>query len=244
MDLKEVNQFNKNRHPWEISRCISLLNILKEGQPNASYADIGSGDLFFAKELRKSTSKLIYAVDINYKFLENKGNINKVKNLSSIPRKSLDCVVLLDVLEHIKEDEEFLGSLLEILKEEGRLLITVPAHQFLYSERDRFSGHFRRYRKKDLLKLLRKHNLKIKEDFSFYTLLFFVRSIKVLLVNLGVCKISVKGVGDWRFSKRHLLTLLITNILNIDFFINRALAKLGINLVGLSICVVAKKNPV
>tara|TARA_B100000315_G_scaffold114723_1_gene105226 strand:- start:277 stop:756 length:480 start_codon:yes stop_codon:yes gene_type:complete len=158
MDLREAKNVT-HRHPWEMSRGASLLHILKEGMHEACYADIGSGDLFFAKKLKQITPKQIYAVDINYKSLGKKDNISKLKNLSSIPRKSVDCVLLLDVLEHIKDDEGFVGSLLEILKEEGVILITVPAYQFLYSGHDMFLKHFRRYRKKNLIKILKKYNL-------------------------------------------------------------------------------------
>lgn len=63
-------------------------------------------------------------------------------------------VLLLDVLEHIENDEGFLSLLHRKMAWGGILLITVPAFQCLWSSEDDAAGHFRRYRKRKLMKLL------------------------------------------------------------------------------------------
>ncbi|CCQ75473.1 putative Methyltransferase family protein [Magnetospira sp. QH-2] len=70
--------------------------------------------------------------------------------VSTIPADSRDCVILVNVLEHIEDDHQALGDLYRILKPGGHLLLFVPAMQGLYSEFDRRVGHFRRYHKADL----------------------------------------------------------------------------------------------
>jgi 2-polyprenyl-3-methyl-5-hydroxy-6-metoxy-1,4-benzoquinol methylase len=57
-----------------------------------------------------------------------------------------DSVVLVNVLEHIEDDADFLRQLAEHLRPGGRLLIFVPAFETLYSDFDRAIGHHRRYR--------------------------------------------------------------------------------------------------
>ena len=54
-------------------------------------------------------------------------------------------VLLADVLEHIEDDRAFLAGVVERLPPGGSVLITVPAHRFLWSGHDEVLGHVRRY---------------------------------------------------------------------------------------------------
>lgn len=67
---------------------------------------------------------------------------------------AIDAVILADVLEHVEEDRQFLRGLLEPLKPGALLLITVPAHPFLWSPHDVALGHKRRYTGRRLKALL------------------------------------------------------------------------------------------
>ena len=64
---------------------------------------------------------------------------------------TFDTVVLVNVLEHIQDDEAALGHLTRILRPGGHLLIFVPALRFLMSKLDLKLGHHRRYDKRELL---------------------------------------------------------------------------------------------
>jgi SAM-dependent methyltransferase len=59
--------------------------------------------------------------------------------------KPFELVGLFDVLEHIAEERETLLSLREMLVPGGRLILTLPAHQFLWSHFDEAARHCRRY---------------------------------------------------------------------------------------------------
>lgn len=61
-----------------------------------------------------------------------------------------DAAVLINVLEHIPDDEAVLREIGAVLKPGGRLIVWVPAYQALYSDFDRKIGHYRRYAKKAL----------------------------------------------------------------------------------------------
>ena len=52
---------------------------------------------------------------------------------------------LFDVLEHIDDDEGTLVHLREVLEPGGILVLTVPAHPFLFDEMDEIAHHRRRY---------------------------------------------------------------------------------------------------
>ena len=61
-----------------------------------------------------------------------------------------DVTIASDVIEHIKDYEKAIKNLWSFVAPGGLLIITVPAHSFLYGKRDEAWGHFRRYDKKKL----------------------------------------------------------------------------------------------
>ncbi|HUC84665.1 MAG TPA: class I SAM-dependent methyltransferase [Candidatus Acidoferrales bacterium] len=63
------------------------------------------------------------------------------------PAKKFDAVVLMNVLEHIKDDREVLAELQKYLAPGGRLVVLVPAGQWAFGPTDTRLGHYRRYTK-------------------------------------------------------------------------------------------------
>lgn len=59
--------------------------------------------------------------------------------------RTYDLVCLFDVLEHIDDDMAALARLQRLLKPGGRLLVTVPAYEWLWSAHDEAHHHRRRY---------------------------------------------------------------------------------------------------
>jgi SAM-dependent methyltransferase len=70
--------------------------------------------------------------------------------LAGVERGSYDLVAVLDVIEHIDDDVAALKAMAEALKPGGRILIAVPAHQWMWSAHDMVNHHKRRYSKKTL----------------------------------------------------------------------------------------------
>ena len=62
-----------------------------------------------------------------------------------VQQDSAQAIVLLDVLEHLKYPVLALRNAAETLKEDGRIIFTVPAYPILYSDWDERLGHYRRY---------------------------------------------------------------------------------------------------
>jgi 2-polyprenyl-3-methyl-5-hydroxy-6-metoxy-1,4-benzoquinol methylase len=67
---------------------------------------------------------------------------------------AFDAVVSTDVLEHIRDDRTAFKKLAELTRPGGLLLIAVPAGQWLFGFHDEQLGHFRRYSKASLRKLV------------------------------------------------------------------------------------------
>ncbi len=61
-----------------------------------------------------------------------------------------DTVILVNVLEHIEDDDAALDGLKRILAPGGHLLLFVPAMKFLFSDLDTLVGHYRRYHRVEL----------------------------------------------------------------------------------------------
>ncbi len=63
---------------------------------------------------------------------------------------SFDLVLATDVIEHLSDDQAALRELRRVTAPGGRLLATVPAYQWLWSQHDGAHHHFRRYTLRDL----------------------------------------------------------------------------------------------
>lgn len=58
---------------------------------------------------------------------------------------TFDCILYVDVLEHVADDRDELEQAAARLRPGGHLVVLSPAHQWLFSAFDRQIGHFRRY---------------------------------------------------------------------------------------------------
>jgi len=68
---------------------------------------------------------------------------------------SFDVVLMMDVLEHIEDDHRALDAASRLVKEQGLIIITVPALRFLWAPHDELYNHKRRYRLHEVKKLFR-----------------------------------------------------------------------------------------
>ena len=71
-----------------------------------------------------------------------------------LPEKSVDVMVMLNVLEHIEDDVSALKNAMKLLKPGGSLVIEVPAGPYLYDGYDAELHHFRRYSATELKRKL------------------------------------------------------------------------------------------
>jgi len=86
--------------------------------------------------------------------------------------KKFDIICMFDVLEHIDDD---LGSLINLqnhLTPNGKIIITIPAFQWLYGPHDIFLHHKKRYTVVELIKLSSSANLKPIKISYFNCILF------------------------------------------------------------------------
>lgn len=95
-------------------------------------------------------------------------------SLTDLPLESqtFDIVCAFDVIEHIEAHEDAIRESNRVLKNGGYLFITVPAFEILWSKHDDINHHYRRYRIKELKKLLIGNGFKIEYHTYFNFFLF------------------------------------------------------------------------
>jgi SAM-dependent methyltransferase len=72
-----------------------------------------------------------------------------------------DVVAAFDVVEHAQQDERAMAELVRVLSPGGRLLLSVPAYQWAWSDHDERAGHYRRYTRKRLSRLVEHAGLEV-----------------------------------------------------------------------------------
>lgn len=75
-----------------------------------------------------------------------------------------DTIIMINVLEHIEDDVIVLQKLKQLLTDNGKIIICVPAINSLYCYMDKNVGHYRRYEKKELKQKAQKIGLNVLED--------------------------------------------------------------------------------
>lgn len=86
--------------------------------------------------------------------------------------EKFDLICLFDVLEHIGDDVGTLIAIKPMVAAGGRVLVTVPAHRWLWSAHDEFLHHKRRYTRMELRSKVATAGLRLERMSYFNTLLF------------------------------------------------------------------------
>ena len=92
--------------------------------------------------------------------------------LEGVPAVTYDLVAALDVIEHIPDDKAALEGIARALKPGGKLVMTVPAHQWMWSAHDVVNHHQRRYSKRGFKTLVDNSPLKLESIGYLNSLLF------------------------------------------------------------------------
>ncbi|GBU27720.1 hypothetical protein R84B8_01260 [Treponema sp. R8-4-B8] len=224
------------QHPWKLSRGNCVLKQLKHKNLH-NMADIGVNDMYYTKKAKEFANGKVYAVDVFFpENGETRDGIFCINDIKKLPDNELDGVIMMDVLEHIENDKTFFNIVVNKLKKGGIILITVPAWQFLFSAHDVKSLHYRRYNRKQLMALLEHKEIKTEKCHYFYTSLFLARLAFISKKD----KFAGNDIG-WKYSEKNIITIIVKTVLDIDFWINKILDKIGIHLPGLSLIAVCRK---
>lgn len=154
----------EREHYWFAARREVVLDVLRDAVPDLAERalfDIGCGSGGLLAFLAHSGVRVAGACDVYPQSLA------LVRARVAAPLLLVDegrfpplgagqtLVSLFDVLEHIDDDLGTLRHLLDVLALGGILVLTVPAHPFLFDEMDEIAHHRRRYSRRELGSKLR-----------------------------------------------------------------------------------------
>jgi len=116
--------------------CGGWIAYLNERLPTG-FAELALGDS--SQQALQMAQSLLLPSNCRYQI--------DLRNLGWIDR--WDCIFLLDVLEHIPEDQQVLQQIWQALRPGGLLFLTTPALKLFWSRNDSIVGHHTRYSRSD-----------------------------------------------------------------------------------------------
>jgi 2-polyprenyl-3-methyl-5-hydroxy-6-metoxy-1,4-benzoquinol methylase len=152
----------EQEHWWFVGRQRIVLHLLEQYLPRNSVtpckvADLGCGCGMML--LRLSEKYEPVGVDGSPHAIEFALRRGVTVKLGALPedvplsRETYDAVLMLDVLEHLKDDRASVEVAASLLKPGGILICTVPAHMWLWTKFDEDHHHFRRYSRRQFRSL-------------------------------------------------------------------------------------------
>jgi len=247
MDYKDYKKLNaaENTNFWYEARKILIFDLLKSiyqqepSSKNMLYIGCGTGtELEILKKfgnitgLDSNTDALEIMRQAGYDALD--GDIEKI----NLQNDFYDCVCCFDVLEHIPNDKLAIKKISSSLKKNGYFIFTVPAFQFLFSPHDKAMGHFRRYSKKKIKKILQNEGFEI-VTINYWNSLLFPAVLLFRLLKRIIYKLKQENTYTTDLENfNSLVDRILFAILNVENFLCRHGIKFPF---GLTIYGIAKK---
>lgn len=179
----------EERHFWFISRKEFIFQQMKNIVSSSSKViEIGAGTGNVSRYLKSMGYTEVAVGEIHFKGLRyaKSYGINECYqfDLLHAPFESeFNAICLFDVLEHIDEDVKALINIRKMLTEHGYVVLTVPAHKWLWSRDDVIARHKRRYTKKEMIEKLQ--NIGFEIIVSRY---FFISIVPLLFLRRFIHK--------------------------------------------------------
>jgi len=205
--ISEADNFNQWMYETIKPHCSGQILEIGSGIGNISRFFINDGAEISLSDIESSyfprlkekfgdrdNLKGMYLLDFSDKNLE--------KNYPEMLGK-FDTVFALNVVEHIPDHEQALQNAKKLLRPGGKVVILVPAFQFLFNGFDKQLDHQRRYTRKSLKKLIEESGFELKSTqyFNFIAILGWYISGTILrkeMIPGGQMKLYDKLVPLWK----------------------------------------------
>ena len=153
------------RHWWWRVRERILLDrirdLLRDRARNARILDVGCGAGLFFDALDQFGH--VEGIESDPIAVEQSGRWRNRIHLGDLETfktaAPFDIILALDVVEHLRDPDIMLGYAARLLAPNGRMVITTPAFNWLWTSHDRLNHHVKRYTAVEMCDLLRKAGL-------------------------------------------------------------------------------------
>jgi len=206
MDLKEEDILGDKIHDhwYYVSKGRAMRKFLGNTKAD-EVLDVGAGSGVFSRQLLDhNICNSAVCVDPGYdKEHQEDHNGKSISFVKSIDKTTQNLTLMMDVLEHVPDDVALLKEYADTMPNTGKVLITVPAFQFMWSGHDVFLEHYRRYTIEMMEKTIIDSGLKPIKSRYFFGSLFpavaAIRLTKKALFEKGEleAKSELKVYPDW-----------------------------------------------
>ena len=193
---------------WFHHRNACILEVLKQYPPSGLLFDVGGGNGFVAKAVQDAGMDVVLLEpgSVGVENARQRGLKHIIcaglEDTGFLPA-SIPAVGLFDVVEHIADDRGFVDSVWRYLRPGGRMYLTVPAFEALWSHADLDAGHYRRYSQKSLQGLLRNAGFRVEFLTGFFQFLPPAIAVgRTLPYRIGMAREGSSG-ADWTMRASH-----------------------------------------
>ena len=205
----------ENHHWWHHHKRATIHQFIRQFSNPGRVLDVGAGTGKILEEL-KSLGWEVMGVDGEEEAAEwsaRRGIHVKQTDLTKpLPFDSdtFDLVLALDILEHVSDDSALLSEMRRVVKPEGRVMVSVPAYQWLFNYWDEMLGHKRRYTA-PLLRSVCSQSGVLPLYLGYYFCLFLIPAALVRFVKnkLGNTR---EGTSDFQTTPLASITVPIMNL--------------------------------
>jgi len=160
-------------HWWWRARERLLVDVISGLTPKGvrhSILDVGCGDGLFFDALAPFGD--VEGVESDPTVLGPRAEAHHIHvapfNDQFEPGRRYSLILLLDVLEHLREPAAALRRARDLLEPNGRIVITVPAFRWLWTEHDVINEHLTRYSRRTLEALVAGADLEVRSSRYFF----------------------------------------------------------------------------
>lgn len=172
-DLREWLAEAEPTHFWFRARARLIGRTVRARVDVGGWLELGCGTGFVLAEVARRHGGPCHGQEVSRRALEIARRRTSAAlylcPMDGVPVGELAGVGLFDVLEHLPDDAGTLAIASRYLRRGGAMVLTVPAHPWLWSQVDVAAGHRRRYRRDALASLLESAGLRVEFCRPFFT---------------------------------------------------------------------------
>lgn len=183
---------------WFAHRNECIRSLLERFPPGGMFFDIGGGNGYVAACLQKAGAEVALIEPGTGAFNARKRGVCHIIHAAlqdtGFELGALPAAGAFDVVEHISDDLDFLSTIHRYLAPGGRFYCTVPALPVLWSDEDVQAGHYRRYTRPGLTKVMERAGFQIEGMsyiFAWLTLPIFLRRALFFWIKRGAHQSSL-----------------------------------------------------